>query len=192
MPRSASFVSRLQASVASFPVRTFLVTSTVLSAAVAAYLLVRRLRSQEKVSQPPTLSPASAPDSFSSSGGDSSKAHVNTCSSSGSSSTPPPPAGNGKQAEGLDQDGEEELAPASIFVYFGSQTGTAESYSEELASAILEEIDGVQKVPVIDLEVRAALLLLLWRTSGVSCVLSFLVILPTPMRAPPTCTHPPS
>ncbi|KFG64915.1 flavodoxin domain-containing protein [Toxoplasma gondii RUB] len=40
----------------------------------------------------------------------------------------------------------------TLFVYFGSQSGTAEAFSEELASAVVQEIEELQHVEVVDLE----------------------------------------
>ncbi|PHJ23308.1 flavodoxin domain-containing protein [Cystoisospora suis] len=145
MSSKASFFSRLQASATSSPLRTLLVSATVLSTATAVYLLVRRLRLQ-RIESRSTAPPSARPTSLHSTG-NAKKRHAASSSSSNSLHS----SSNGKE-EGEKKDAEGELDADSIFIYFGSQTGTAESYSEELASAILEEVEGVKRVPVIDLE----------------------------------------
>ncbi|PFH37559.1 flavodoxin domain-containing protein [Besnoitia besnoiti] len=59
----------------------------------------------------------------------------------------------GVAGHGTQRDAEEDVVFSdTLFVYFGSQSGTAEAFGEELASAVTEEVEGIKRVEVIDLE----------------------------------------
>lgn len=183
MSSKASFFSRLQASATSSPLRTLVVSATVLSTATAVYLLARRLRLQ-RIESRSTAPPSARPTSRYSTG----DARKRGTASSSSSSTSLHSSGNSKE-EGEKKDAEEGLDADSIFIYFGTQTGTAESYSEELASAILEEVEGVKRVPVIDLEVGVFFLLYTSGFLSIFCALLVDMMVAVLIASLFTCTY---
>ncbi|CBZ55675.1 hypothetical protein NCLIV_060990 [Neospora caninum Liverpool] len=104
------------------PFRLLLLSSIAVGTAAALYLLFRPRKSRSRWRERACLSSA-----------------LGTGASAGA-------------AEAEDDEETETACKETLFVYFGSQSGTAEAFSEELASAVAEEIHELRNVEVVDLE----------------------------------------